>query len=93
MVKDKKQLTLKEFVESFITPNSLLRLWYPIEHGYKMIIENNDKQTFMGWELLQNKCYQSRFNDCKFIGVTDIICSSDCEAINLVIDYSEFKEE
>lgn len=43
----------------------------------------------MEHELLNNKVWQSKYNECKVIGVTDIACDDFYrEAVNIVIEIS-----
>ena len=78
-------MKLKDFVATFVYPNSLIRLWVPIKDGHKMLHKGNDS-VCMEWELLKNKTWLSLYNDHEVIGVTDIV-SDDFyrEAINIVI--------
>jgi hypothetical protein len=73
-------MKLKDFIEKFVEPNTLIRLWYKIGEGHEQI---NDGKSEMEWKLLK----KSTFLDNEVIGVTDIILlgSNDSEAVNIVI--------
>ena len=78
-------MELKEFVEKFVCKNTLIRLWTPIKGGHKMI-HRGDDSVCMEWELISCTTWQSRYNDCKVIGVTDIVVDDFYkEAVNIVI--------
>lgn len=79
-----KKITLHEFIEKYVARNTLCRLWKPLKTGNKMMIL---KEPIMEWEILQIPI----FKECEFIQITDILCDSHVEAINLVIktDYNE----
>lgn len=79
-------MTLREFVEKFVYHNTLIRLWKPIKGGHKMLEKAGDS-VCMEWELLRDETWQSVYNDCKVIGVTDILVDGNCsEAVNIVLD-------
>jgi len=73
-----------EFVETFIEPNTLVRLWYKLPKGedgqHKEVIEGD--KPMMEWEFIK-----SEYKDSTVIGVTDILYlkSPYIEAVNLVI--------
>lgn len=71
-------MKVKNFVNKYIQPNSLIRLWW----NNKEEVVANDK-PFMDWQLVKSK-----YKDKNVIGVTDIyyVGSSYAEAINLVIE-------
>lgn len=82
-------LKLKEFVEKFICPNSLIRLWKPLpkEEGYgHEMLRCEDREVGMNHAIIKNKGWQSIYNDYEVIGVNDIYCDGFYrEAINIVI--------
>lgn len=73
-------MELKEFIEEFVEPNTLIRLLYKIKGGHKEVCGDNPK---MEWEL-KNSEYANK----KVIGVTDIVYrqSHFPEAVNIVIE-------
>lgn len=89
----KTYITLKDFIERYIVPNSLIRLWTKHENGgHEMIYKedpskpNNIDDVCMEWQLIQNKVWQSFYKDCKVIGIKDICVDGFYrEAINIVI--------
>lgn len=79
-------MTLREFVEKFVCCNTLIRLWKPIKGGHEMI-KKADNSVCMEWKLLRDETWQSSYNDCKVIGVTDIVVDDFYrEAVNIVLD-------
>lgn len=44
-----------------------------------------DDEVSMEWKTLKGKSFQSAFLDREVIGVTDIICDTHREAVNIVI--------
>lgn len=78
---------LYEFVRTFICSNSLIRLWYPHENGYKMICNSNGDSVCMEHEFLKGESWQWHFKDFDVIGIKDIVVDDDYrEAINIIID-------
>lgn len=79
-------MNLGEFVENFVCPNSLIKLWIPdVDCGHKLLIEDGNF-VCMEHELLDDKVWQSRYRGARVIGVTDIYCDDFYrEAINIVI--------
>ncbi|MDU2112608.1 MAG: hypothetical protein E7E92_08835, partial [Clostridiales bacterium] len=76
-------MKLKEFVDTFVCRNTLIRLWKPAKGGYKMIY-NGDKSVCMEWELLRDEVWQSKYNDYKVIGIKDIVVDDFYrEAVNI----------
>ena len=81
-------MKLKDFVDTFICRNTLIRLWTVDENhkGYKMIYRE-DNTVCMEWELLKDKVWQSKYNNCIVIGVKDIVVDDLYrEAVNIVIE-------
>ena len=82
-------MKLKDFVDTFVCRNTLIRLWTVNDEnhkGYKMIYKEDDS-VCMEWELLKNKVWQSEYNDCTVIGVKDIVVDDLYrEAVNIVIE-------
>lgn len=79
-------MTLREFVEKFVCHNTIIRLWKPIKGGHKMLVKEGNS-VCMEWALLRDETWQSSYNDCKVIGVTDIVVDDFYrEAVNIVLD-------
>ena len=77
-------MTLKEFIEKFVCKNTLIRLWTKCKGGHQMIHCGNDEVS-MEWQTLKGESFQSAFLDREVIGVTDILCDTHREAVNIVI--------
>lgn len=73
-------MTLKQFIENFVEPNTLIRLQYKLKDGHEEVDGDNPQ---MEWELKTSK-YANR----KVIGVTDILYlkSNYQEAVNISIE-------
>ena len=78
-------MNLKEFIEAYVCRNTLIRLWIQFAGGYKMIFSGN-KEVAMEWKTLNGSSFQSDFLDRKVVGVTDILCDTYIEAVNIVIE-------
>ena len=74
-------MELKEFIEKFVCPNTLIRLQYDIQGGHEEVVKGDKPQ--MEWQLKGGK-----FSDREVIGVTDILYpkSHYSEAVNIVIE-------
>lgn len=80
-------MKLKEFTESFVCRNSLIRLWYPVLGGGHMMVAKGDgRSVCMEWELIKGEGVYKLYVDHEVIGVTDILCDDSPEAINIVIE-------
>ena len=80
-------MKLKEFAESFVCRNSLIRLWYPVLGGGHMMVAKDDgRSVCMEWELIKGEGPYKLYVDHEVIGVTDILCDDSPEAINIVIE-------
>lgn len=80
-------MILKEFVENYICKNSIIRLWYENDGGYKLVIPNDKESAIMEWEIKQDSPKYGKYFNHKVIGVTDICTNgSSPEAINIVIE-------
>jgi hypothetical protein len=80
-------MKLKEFTESFVCRNSLIRLWYPVlGGGHRMVAKDDDRSVCMEWELIKGEGLYKLYVDHEVIGVTDILCDDSPEAINIVIE-------
>lgn len=85
-------MKLKEFIEKFICRNTLIRLWFTHDSGHIMVTDQSEKDMLhngvcMDWEMINGKVWQSKYLNCKVIGVTDILVDSFYkEAVNIVIE-------
>ena len=71
-------LTLKSFIEKFVEPNTIIRLWKKVEGGHEQL---NNGKPLMEWKLILSK-YSNR----KVSGITDIVVPDDHpEAINVIL--------
>lgn len=86
-------LTLREFIEKFVCRNTLIRLWTPsTEHNGLTPIEGpGGVQLGMEWQVLDTRGWQHVFGDWLVVGVRDILCETNNEAVNIIITKS--KEE
>lgn len=72
-------MKLKEFIEAFVEPNTLIRLQYKIKGGHEEVLPVANPK--MEWELRESK-----YADREVVGVTDILYRGHYpEAVNLVI--------
>lgn len=55
-------MKLKEFVDTFVNNNALIRLWVPIKGGHKMIL-GGKSNVGMAWELSKGIGWQSTYSD------------------------------
>ncbi len=86
-------MELKEFVETFICRNSLVRLWYPTKDGNELVIPNDKKSACMEWEIIKGEDIYRKYLTHKVIGITDIYTyGSYPEAINIVIEKIELDD-
>ena len=80
-------MKLKEFTESFVCRNSLIRFWYPVlGGGHRMVAKGDGRSVCMEWELIKGEGPYKLYVDHEVIGVTDILCDDSPEAINIVIE-------
>ena len=75
-------MTLRDFIDTFVLHNSMVRLWKPIDLNRPC----NDKimltyKPIMEWEAEAIPVLSSM----EVYGVTDILCESYKEAINIVV--------
>lgn len=84
-------MKLDEFIDKFICPNTLIRLWVHLGNSqYRLLthnVANKQNDVCMEHEIINNKTWQSDYKDKYVIGVTDIDCHDSFyrEAINIVI--------
>ena len=73
-------MTVKEFIETLVEPNTLMRLQYKIEGGHE---EVNEDSLEMEWQIKDGE-----YADRKVVGVTDILYPNSHykDAVNLVIE-------
>ncbi len=81
-------MKVKDFIEQFVEPNTLIRLWYKFEGGHAEVISGDKPQ--MEWELIKSK-YANRI----VVGVTDILYghSPYIEAVNLTIEREQYADK
>ena len=78
-------MKLKKFIDKFIEPNSLVRLWFESDEGHTLIIP-----PIMEWQLIKDN---SKFLSYSVSGVTDILVHDHYkEAINIVLKYPTYKQ-
>lgn len=79
-------MKLKEFIESFVCKNTLIRLWYEQKESSGYIMVGNE--LAMEHELLKEKGRLSNFSENKIVGVKDILMTDGryVEAVNIVIE-------
>lgn len=78
-------MTLETFIKFFICRNSIVRLWTEYNGGHKMICDENGQSDIMEWQILKGDTFFSKYLDWMVIGVTNIVCDHNPEAINIVI--------
>lgn len=73
-------MTLKEFIEQFVCPNTLIRLQYNVLGGHEEVMGDSPK--------MEHELIKSEYSHREVIGVTDIlyIKSHYTEAVNIVIE-------
>lgn len=82
-------MKLIEFVEKYICPNTLIRLWYPISGGHTLAYPTE----LMEWEMLNKPTSLLMYLDSTVIGVTDILVEGNYkEAVNLIIKKPAVKQ-
>lgn len=81
-------MKLGKFIERFIAKNTLIRLWKALDadnpYGEKKAL-----CILMEWEAQEIELLK----DIKVIHITDIVCIRDAEAVNIVLDTEQTKEE
>jgi hypothetical protein len=87
-------MTLKEFIENYIQPNSMVRLLYKDKDGnYRTILNDWDKVA-MDWEIVKGtgilgaqKCKYAPYINHEVIGIACIsVTGHYSSAINIVIE-------
>lgn len=77
-------MKLREFIEKFVCKNTLIRLWTEYKGGHKMI-HCSEEEVGMEWQILNGESFLCAFCDREVVGVTDIVCETYKEAVNIVI--------
>lgn len=74
-------MNLVDFIEKFILPNTIVRVWMPDSQGYKLIFG-----PITEWEILKSGCFERDDSIFEVVGVTDIMCCDEYqEAVNVVV--------
>ena len=92
-IKEGVVLSLKDFIDNFICPNSFIRLWRDCGNGRCQMLFQKDvskpggiDDVCMEWQIKEEKVWQSKFAGCRVKGVKDIVCDGFYrEAINIVL--------
>lgn len=78
-------MRLKEFLQNFVEPNTLIRLVYKTKEGHVTVGENWDEVS-MEWKIIKGEGIYKDYVDNFVIGITDILCNGHySEAVNIVI--------
>lgn len=81
----KNKTKVSDFVNNFIEPNTLIRLWYKLPKGS----DGQHEEVIKGDKpMMEHELVKSKYKDHIVIGVTDILYfkSNYVEAVNLVIE-------
>lgn len=79
-------MNLDTFIKAFVCPNTIVRLWTETKDGHRMLWDvATDKEVGMEWEITAEKGWQAMYADWLVIGVTDILCPTYPEAVNIVV--------
>jgi hypothetical protein len=82
-------MKLGEFIESFVEPNSIVRLVYKHKGGHETVL-NTWNDVSMEWEILKRKGQNRHFINNKVIGISCITgMEQHSDAINIVIEKLE----
>lgn len=74
-------MTLHNFIEKFIARNTMIRLWKDIDSTSRLMLTD---KAVMEWKVLAIK----ELSDVEVVCITDIVCGSDMEAVNIVLNTS-----
>ena len=77
-------MKLKEFLEEYVCSNTMIRLWKNINKHERLCLFDECKPV-MDWELKWDDRYE-KYRNMKVIGVTDILCETYYEAVNIVVE-------
>lgn len=79
-------MTLKEFINEYIQPNSLVRVLYKIPVGHKLILNDWD-EVAMDWEIVKGEGKYAPYINHKVLGIASILTGGPYpESINIVIE-------
>lgn len=78
-------MILKDFIEEFVEPNTLIRLWKKIKGGHQLLFDSTD-MVEMEWKIKKGEGIYKGLEDSPVVGVTDILVKGNyTEAVNIVI--------
>lgn len=77
-------MSLREFIKEYVCANTMIRLWINID-GYRRLCLFDDCKPVMSWELEDSTEYE-KIRNMKVVGVTDILCDTYYEAVNIVVE-------
>ncbi len=78
-------MTLKEFIENYIQPNSLVRVLYKNPGGHKLVLNDWD-DVAMDWEIVKGKSKYAPYINHEVLGIASISVRGPYpESINIVI--------
>jgi hypothetical protein len=77
-------MSLREFIKEYVCANTMIRLWINID-GHGRLCLFDDCKPVMSWELEDSTEYE-KFRNMKVVGVTDILCDTYYEAVNIVVE-------
>jgi len=86
-------MELKEFLETFVCKNSIVRLWYPTN---EMVVPDDKKSACMEWSIIKGEGVYKKYLTHKVIGVSDIFTyGSYPEAINVIekIELDDWRQQ
>jgi hypothetical protein len=82
-------MKLKEFIEKYIEPNSIIRLVYRNTGGHKIVL-NSWNDVIMEWSILKSQGDGRHYIDNEVLGIASIMSNGHyTEAINIVIEELE----
>ena len=79
-------MKLHDFIEKFISRNTMIRLWKNIDSTSRLMLTD---EAVMEWETLGIK----ELSNVEVICITDIVCEIDREAVNIVVDTDLGRED
>ena len=78
-------MILKDFIEEFVRPNTLIRLWKETKGGHQPLFDPKDLVE-MEWRIKRGEGIYKGLEDSPVVGVTDILVKGNyTEAVNIVI--------
>lgn len=90
--KGEEEMTLKQFVERWLKPNTIVRLFIQHEKGRKVIVNSNPsitkpKEVGWAWEILDGTGWQAAYADKRVQYITGAYCHREyMESVNIVIE-------